>query len=261
MTPPHSEWISTSSYQLTGETFGLIDPVSVGSSNIETEDDTDALVEGKVDEVMNTLLELETGLGDKEVLLNDLPESSCWLAVTFGRWRPSARVRGDVEWEYFSNNIGHFQCGAGGSGEADNYSGIRWSAFADHWNKMVASLGASNPNFTYKTASLLQDAHQRLQKRARRDNTIFPHIAGINSLREMHTAVSSNQRFANQFVAAKPPTRARPNRLMQESCAQFDWTGDIAYNDGGEMGSDLESPAEQVRRLRKGKRPRKNAAP
>ena len=46
-----------------------------------------------------------------DVLLNNLPDSARWLAVMFGRWRPSARVRGDVEWEYFSNNIGHFQCG------------------------------------------------------------------------------------------------------------------------------------------------------
>jgi hypothetical protein len=63
---------------------------------METEEDTDTLVEGEVDEVMNTLLELETGVADEEVLLNNLPDSARWLAVMFGRWRPSRRVRGDV---------------------------------------------------------------------------------------------------------------------------------------------------------------------
>jgi hypothetical protein len=47
--PPHSEWISTSTVQSTGEVFGLIDPASSGGGNTTDNDeaDTDALVEGR----------------------------------------------------------------------------------------------------------------------------------------------------------------------------------------------------------------------
>jgi hypothetical protein len=39
--PPHSEWISTSTVQSTGEVFGLIDPASSGGGNTTDNDEAD----------------------------------------------------------------------------------------------------------------------------------------------------------------------------------------------------------------------------
>lgn len=126
--------------------------------------------------------------------------------------------------------------------------------------------GQNNPNFTYKTASLLQDAHRTMQKRARRDTTILPHAAGINNLRTSHTAHASNQQFVNQFVSAEMPTRAQPAKRVHESSAQTDVTGDINGfnvndNDDDAIETDLESPAERARRMGEGKKRRKNSSP
>ena len=261
--PPHSEWISTKTFQSTKETFGLIDPVSTEVATSERE--AEALVEGEADQVVNALLELDTGVRDD--VLSSLPASSRWLALNFGRWRPSGRVKGDDEWEFFKSNIASFQRGAGNTGEADNYSSISFSAFAEHWNSWVANLGTSKPNVTYKSASHLQDAHKSLQKRARRNSTILPHTAGIDNLREVHTASERSQRFANQFVAAENPTRARPVSSQRESYTQTDLTGAVAGYGGAESDGDdasvtLESPAELERRLNGGrKRRRTNAKP
>lgn len=261
--PLHDEWISSTSFKLTGETFGLIDPVSpVASADASNELEADASIEAEADTVLNTLLELETEVTDEAALLNGVPESARWLALTFGRWRPSGRVKSSDEWDYFTTNIARFQ-GSGSTGEANNYSSIQWSAFAEDWNRMVTSLGSSNPNFTYKTASLLQDAHQTMQKRARRDTTILPHSAGINNLRTSHTAPASNQRFTNQFVSAEIPTRAMPSIRVQHSSAQTDATGNInaidCHGSGDDaVGTDFDSPAERARRLGQTKRKRSN---
>jgi hypothetical protein len=70
-------------------------------------------------------------------------------------------------------------------------------------------LRANHPNFTFKTASLTQDTHKILQIKARRATTMLQHTDGIRVLQQNHTYSSSNQIFANQFVAAEVPTRAR----------------------------------------------------
>jgi hypothetical protein len=253
--PPHSDWVSASTFQSTGESFGLIDPIDITTAVAQTDNDAEALVERQADAVADSLLELETGVTDEYALLNNLPESSRWLARNFGRWRPSGRVRGIEEWDYFKENLPQFQRGAGNTGEADNHSSFQWSAFADHWNLMVASLGQNKPSFTYKTASLLEDAHKAWQKKARRDSTILPHANAVNNLRDMHTAASSNQRFASQFVATENPLRARPRTLLQECGVQTDLCDD---NSDLDM---LESPAERARRLSLSKKRRRKYAP
>ena len=176
--PPHPDWISTRNVASTGETFGLIDPVST-----DTNESDEALLDKESELAVVNLLELDTGVGDieSENALTKMPESSCWLARHFGRWRPSGRVKGEEEWNYFNEHIGNFQGGAGNSTEADNYSSIQFTAFADHWNEWVASLGHDKPSVTYKSASHLQDAHKSMQKRARRSSTLLPHASDIAS--------------------------------------------------------------------------------
>ena len=84
-TPPHSEWVPCNSFQCTGESFGLIDPITVTDSGEED----DAVIENEADAVADHFLELDTGVTEDDALLNSLPESSRWLAMNFGRWRPS----------------------------------------------------------------------------------------------------------------------------------------------------------------------------
>ena len=237
-TPPHSEWVPCNSFQCTGESFGLIDPITVTDSSEED----DAVIENEADAVADHFLELDTGVTEDDALLNSLPESSRWLAMNFGRWRPSGRVKGNDEWEYFKENISRFQRAAGHSGEADNHSSIQWSAFADHWNNMVARLGTQKPSFTYKTASLLQDAHKTLQKRSRRDTTILQYACEIDNLRELHTSEPNNQLFANQFVESEKPSRAVPVQQVLENRVQNRLTS-ADSDDELEVGDTLESPA------------------
>lgn len=82
------------------------------------ENESDALVEQEADVVANALLELDTEVPDDA--LNNLPASSRWLALNFGRWRPSGRVKGNAEWEYFKTNLAQFQRGAALATEADS---------------------------------------------------------------------------------------------------------------------------------------------
>jgi hypothetical protein len=101
------------------------------------------------------------------------------------------------------------------------YSFFPTNASTDHWNKYVSTLGASHLNFTFKTASLLQDAQKILQIKARRATTMLQHTGEIRILRQNHTSSFSNQIFANQFVAAEIPTRARPiPATTRETAAQ-----------------------------------------
>lgn len=259
--PPFSDWVPASTFQSTGEVFGLIDPVS---TNATSEQEAEDLLEEEADGVVNTLLELETGVTEEFALLNTLPESSRWLAQSFGRWRPSGPVRGDDEWEYFKSNLQQFQrgMGAAAASEADNHSQILWSAYAAHWNDMVASLGTSKPQFTYKTSSLLQDAYKRSQRRDRRDATILPLATGIENLRQLHTSSGSNRRFANQFMVAQHPTRARPiTAHIDEPSTSIDFTTHADTDNDNDNGNDtlntaLDDPAVRERRLLAGSLPR-----
>lgn len=248
---PHPDWVPVDAFQPTDETFGLNDPISP-SNNTVSEEEAEALLEKEADDVVTTLLELDTEVTEEYAILNKLPESSRWLARSFGRWRPSGPVRGNEEWRYFIDNLPTYQKGRGitAVSEADNHSSILWSAYADHWNEMVTGLGANKPQFTYKTASLLQDAHKKLLKRRRRDTTVLPMTAAMNNLREVHTSSSSNQKFSSQFVSADPPTRAIPSNSISVPL-NSNRSGTLADNSNDMVDHDdfqLESPAEQERR-------------
>ena len=85
------------------------------------------------------------------------------------------KVNGKNKWAFFKEEYPKFQ-GAAGS-EADNYSSISWSAFADSWNEKVAKLtNGEQPEFTYKSASHLQEAFKKLGLRAREAFRLFFHI-------------------------------------------------------------------------------------
>ena len=119
------------------------------------------------------------------------------------------------------------------------------------------------PNFTYKTASLLQDAHKTLQKRSRRDTTILQYASEIDDLRVLHTAAPNNQHFTNQFVDSERPSRARPIQQVLENRTQNHSTN-ADSDDELDIGDTLESPAELERRVYAysgRKRRRKNAKP
>ena len=82
-------------------------------------------------------------------------------------------IHGRNEGAFFKEEYPKFQ-GAAGS-EADNYSS--WSAFADSWNEKVAKLAnIEQPEFTYKSASHLQEAFKKLGLRAREAFRLFFHI-------------------------------------------------------------------------------------
>jgi hypothetical protein len=252
-TPAHAEWIPVNAFRSTGETFGLIDPMISKSAAVDTDEEIE--LECEADAVIDNLLELDTGVTEETSMLDRLPASSRWLALSFGRSRPSGRVKSKEEWDYFKENIALFQRGAGNASDADNYSSIDWSSFTDHWNKYVSTLGASHPNLTFKTASLLQDAHKTLQTKARRATTMLQHTDGIRVLRQNHTSSSSNQIFANQFVAAEIPTRARPMpATTRETAAQ---TASILGNESDNDLQLFETPAEMNRRNSSGSKKRK----
>jgi hypothetical protein len=169
------------------------------------------------------------------------------LALSFGRSRPSGRVKSKEEWDYFKENISLFQRGAEHVSDADNYTSIDWSSFTNHWNKYVSTLEASHPNFTFKTASLLQDAHKVLQIRARRATTMLQHTDEIRDLHHNHTSSSSNQKFANQFVAAEIPTRPRPAPVT--TCESAVQTTSMLGDESDDELQLFETPAEMNRRV------------
>ena len=57
---------------------------------------------------------------------------------------------------YFTENITKYQGST--TDEADSYSLIRFSDFANDWNKWLSGLGNEKPKVTYKTAIHLQEA-------------------------------------------------------------------------------------------------------
>lgn len=230
----------------------------LASSNVDESGET--LVE-ESEVAADNLLGFETGVSESNVS-NSIPQSARWLATHFGRWRPSGRVRGKDEWEYFESNIINFQRGSGASDEADNYSSIQFSAFANHWNEWVASLGTNKPTVTYKSSSHLQDAHKIMQQRARNDSTLLPHARNIDNLRATHTNSSANQPFVANFVEAQNPTRRCPAVSFRSVCTQTD------DDEIGDTPENALTPAELARsegngrNKRKGhNRPSKNARP
>jgi len=117
------------------------------------------------------MLELEIGVKESAEFLSNLPASAQWMAALHGRIQSHRRIKGYVEWEYLNRNITEFQ-GLSVSDEADNYSSIRFSDFAESWNKWIDSLKYSEPEVTHKTASYLQDAYKPSRRKAVQSTTI-----------------------------------------------------------------------------------------
>ena len=129
-------------------------------------------------------------------------------STRFGRYKSCNEVNGRNEWAFFKEEYPKFQ-GAAGS-EADNYSSISWSAFADSWNEKVAKLAnGEQPEFTYKSASHLQEAFKKLGLRAREASTLLSHTQSIAQLRIDHTCAAGNELLFNSLP--KQRLQRRPN--------------------------------------------------
>ena len=205
--PSHSEWVSSKSLQCTGESFGIINPTQAPTQIVADSDAEDTelnmMAEAAADDLSDN--ELDAGL-DAAI---KMPPSSSWLAKLTGRNRPAEKVRSHEEWEFFKENVLRFQ-GGGEAGEADNYSGIRWSAFAASWNNWVDTLGHSKPTVTYKSASHLQDAYKSMKRRAVQQATLRPHTQTIRELRSSHTNREAAVAYLPEFAQPEPPTVAQP---------------------------------------------------
>lgn len=116
-------------------------------------------------------------------------------------------MRSNDEWEYFKDNGGNFQ---GGTDEADNYSGIRWSDFATSWNSWVDTLGHSKPTLTYKRASHLQNAYKSMKRRAVEAATLRPHTPAITVLHDKHINRATAVTYLPEFGQLEMPAVAQP---------------------------------------------------
>ena len=132
--PAHPDWISTKSMASTGEVFGLIN--AVDRMAIDDDDKSDKSLNEEADAALAELEHLpdfEEEMVDsttEEVSgLVTMPESSRWLAEQLGKFRPSCRVKGKVEWATFREMLPNYQRqGRHDSDEADNFSSIAFSA-------------------------------------------------------------------------------------------------------------------------------------
>jgi hypothetical protein len=77
---PHPDWISTKSFQSTGETFGLIDPIAKAPRD---EYDTDSDISlNKMGEVAgDQILETEATAPDTNETKRSLPPSAWWILL------------------------------------------------------------------------------------------------------------------------------------------------------------------------------------
>ena len=205
--PPHPEWVSTRSIESTGEMFGFL----TNDSNPNTAVDGNSSDESICTDAFaaeDELQELEDGINELEALLaSQLPASSQWMAGLHGKFRPYGKVIGNVEWEYFTANLAKFQGRA--IDEADNHCSIRFSDFAESWNKWVDSLGVREPTVTYKTAAYLKDAFKSMKRRAVQSSTLRPHKHALDELHTRHTCEESNRDFLEEMPALEnaPPIR------------------------------------------------------
>ena len=111
---------------------------------------------------------------------------------------------------FYTSNIANFQ--GRDENEADNFSNIRWSAFAEAWNKWVDSLGATHPDVTYKSASYLKDAYKSMQRRTLQSSTIRPHKQQLDNLRNSHTNEDINRSFNDEFQESERACPIRPQQ-------------------------------------------------
>ena len=159
------------------------------------------------------VLELELAVdydAEDGLMLDHLPASTQWLAAIHGRDRAYGKAKGKEEWKYFNDNVTKYQHISGQSDEADNYSSIAFSTFADEWNKWVAALGRTYPAVTYKTASQLQEAFKRAKKHATEKATLRPYRQNLDVLQQGLRDEEENQNFVPMFVPPNGVYRAVP---------------------------------------------------
>ena len=210
--PPHPEWVSTRSVESTGEAFGFLtnDSNQINSADGNLSDESICIDAYAVED---ELQDLEDGTNELEAsLARQLPASSLWMANLHGKFRPYGRVIGNAEWEYFTANLSKFQGRT--PDEADNHCSIRFSDFAESWNKWVDSLGVREPAVTYKTAAYLKDAFKSMKRRAVQSSTLRPHKHTLDELKTKHTCEESNRDFLGDMPALE---KAPANWPMQQT--------------------------------------------
>jgi hypothetical protein len=210
--PPHPDWVSTRSVQSSDETFGFL-TVSGSTENDVADDniagDADVSVCSDAAEAADELLELDDEINVIESsMASELPPSSQWMAFLHNKFRPFGKVMGNVEWEYFKDNVTKFQRGAGR--EADNYCSIQFSVMAESWNKWVDSLGTRHPEVTYKTAAYLKEGYKSMKRRALQSATLRLHVHTLNKLKEMHTNEDTNRSFDRDFPRNERAAQIQP---------------------------------------------------
>eukprot|EP00986_Skeletonema_menzelii_P003893 scaffold1261_cov155-Skeletonema_menzelii.AAC.3 len=224
--PVHTEWVSSKSLQCTGESFGIINPTHALRQVAIDSDADDDEVDRMADAAAGDLSDDEVDVGVEALI--KMPPSSRWLAKLTGRYRPAERVRSNDEWEYFKENLGRFQ--GGGSSEADNYSGIRWSDFAACWNNWVDTLGHSKPTVTYKSSSHLQDAYKSMKRRAVEKATLRPHAQAVRELSAAHTNRATAASYLPEFPQPEVAEVAHPFvDAMETEDQQAPYDGDSEH--------------------------------
>ena len=144
------------------------------------------------------LLEADDEANDAEAnFAVSMPASAQWMAGLQGKFRSYGKVIGNHEWEYFDSNLSRFQ--GKDETEADNYSSIKWSKFAEAWNKWVDSLGTEHPEVTYKTVPYLKAAYKISERRTLQSSTLRQHQQAIDEIRRRHTNEDGNRNFLGEF--------------------------------------------------------------
>ena len=215
---------------------------------------SDESLRGHADDVEDKVLDLETP-ADNSDFLSNLTASEAWVARLHGRTRATSKVQGKEEWDYFNSNILSFQ---GQTDEADNYTNIRFSDFAKHWNEMVDSLGTSKPSITYKNAAYLNDAYKRSARRANQDTTKRAHSEALKLVRQQNNDASVTQSFSNRFADVERAITARP-----ASVARHDVGTQTSDSDGEDPGAqaDDERDNEMLTHTKAGRKRKKKSNP
>ena len=199
--PPHPDWISTMNFEDTGEVFGLVEHISNMNMN-DDDSGSDADVNDNAEVAADELLEIEVDddEDENELMQENFTAATQWLAAVYQKDRPYGKVKTQEEWTYFNNNVMKFQ---GSSAEADNYSSISFSAFADSWNGWVSKLGRRKPTVTYKLACHLKDAFKASKKRAVEKTTLQPHRQNLRALDDSLRNEDDTREFAGPNDASR----------------------------------------------------------
>ena len=208
--PPHPDWISTRNFEDTGEVFGLVEQMS--SVAIDANDSgSDADMNENAEVAADELLEIEDDddNNENELMQSNFTAAAQWLAAVYQKDRPYARVKTNGEWDYFKANVMKFQ-GSSNEAEADNYSSIQFSAFAESWNAMVSKLGSKKPKFTYKLACHLKDAFKTHKKMAVEKTTLQPHRQNLRALDQSLRNNDEARSFIPEFAGPNTASRVVP---------------------------------------------------